>query len=430
MTLGSARDGVEISWQRADNDGKSKTPSLALREIARLMHGAPDLAKLIEESKRVPAHPESWLDTLSDDPGLLSAAEERVLIALRSPSPAIASEILGPRNPELARGLEMLRATESFAPGGRDYDARIGRAALVPERFSVSALECLGRCPLQYFFRHVLRVEELEEQATLFGVEVREMGLDVHRTLEILYDRLREEDVLQDLDRARDRAQELLPDAWRRATRAIDRRLSAHLTFFWRWYGQYWIDALQEFVRDDLERIVRDGWNVTELERSEIRTLAFGNGVEAAVSARFDRVLDSEGATLIGDYKSSGTLKNRTDITRMLKGMTLQVPLYWLLNDERAAVELLGVGPEFPLSMPEKQRRPGFAGFENADQRDGFLETVRVLLSLVSSGSFPLNAGRHCSWCAYNQACRHNHAPTLERESNAPDANNFRGLGA
>jgi hypothetical protein len=113
----------------------------------------------------------------------------------------------------------------------------------------------------------------------------------------------------------------------------------------------------------------------------------------------------------------------------MLKGSTLQVPLYWLLNDERASVELLGVGPDYPLSMPETQRRSEFSGFENANQRDGFLETVRVLLSLVSAGSFPLNAGQHCTWCAYRQACRHNHPPTLERESHAVDGTEFRKLG-
>ena len=31
MALGSARDAVKVSWQRADDEGKSKTASLALR---------------------------------------------------------------------------------------------------------------------------------------------------------------------------------------------------------------------------------------------------------------------------------------------------------------------------------------------------------------------------------------------------------------
>ena len=114
MALGSARDAVTVSWQRADDEGKSKTASLALREIARLVHGRPDLRKVLKESRRVPAHPGAWLDALEKNPGLLSKGEEEILLALRSPSPEIAHAALGARGAGLDRGLRMLAVTESF----------------------------------------------------------------------------------------------------------------------------------------------------------------------------------------------------------------------------------------------------------------------------------------------------------------------------
>ena len=35
LLLGAARERIDISWQRADESGRSRTPSLALREVAR-----------------------------------------------------------------------------------------------------------------------------------------------------------------------------------------------------------------------------------------------------------------------------------------------------------------------------------------------------------------------------------------------------------
>jgi ATP-dependent helicase/nuclease subunit B len=431
MVLGSAREGIEVSWQRADDDGKSRTPSLALREIARVARGTPDLVRVLLEAQRVSAHPHAWLETLGRDPGLLSAGEERVLLALQSAGPEVTSEVLGSRGEGPLRGLAMLHATESFAARDPRYDARIGAGTHVPGHYSVSALERLGRCPLQFFFHDVVRIRELEEEATLFGIEARELGLQVHRALEILYSRLLSEGRVSSGDASADRARalQLVPEVWREATDSLDRRLANQLPFFWRWYGERWIDALGTFVSDDLDRISSGEWRIADLEKTEQRTLDLGKGVRASLSARFDRVLASDSRAVVGDYKSSGKLEERTDITRMLKGETMQVPLYFLLSGESAAVELIGVGPEYdPLTKSESERRARFAGFEDRAQRDGFVETVRTLLSLVSSGSFPMNPERHCSWCPYRQACRHNHPPSREREEHAADSSGFRDV--
>jgi len=430
MALGSARDAVTVSWQRADDEGKSKTASLALREVARLVYGKPDLRKVLEESRRVPAHPGAWLDALEENPGLLTESEEAVLLALRSPSPDIALAALGSRGAGLDRGLRMLSVTESFVPGSMAYDGRIGRDAWSRKRYGTTSLETLGQCPLSYFFGNVLRVPELEEAASLFSIEKHELGSIVHHALELLYRKLIDEGLFERGDPAalRARAREILPEAWREATRSIDRRLARHLPLFWSWHQAKWIATIDAFVAEDLDRIVEEGWSVDRLEQLAVETLDFGEGVKAAISGRFDRVLEGAQGTLVGDFKSSGDLPEKVRVTAMLKGERLQVPLYSMMAGG-AAVELLGVGPDFdPADNGDEDRRVAFAGFDDDEQRRGFVETVRVLLSLIERGSYPLNDGFHCGWCAYVQACRKTHPPTVRREAHSRDADDYRDV--
>jgi ATP-dependent helicase/nuclease subunit B len=68
LILGAARERVDISWQRADESGKAKTPSLALREVARVALGSPDLLPLREHGagavRHLRSHPSQWLQGL------------------------------------------------------------------------------------------------------------------------------------------------------------------------------------------------------------------------------------------------------------------------------------------------------------------------------------------------------------------------------
>jgi hypothetical protein len=113
----------------------------------------------------------------------------------------------------------------------------------------------------------------------------------------------------------------------------------------------------------------------------------------------------------------------------MLKGTSLQVPLYQLLAGDGACVELLGVGPAHdPARVPdEAARRPRFTGFD-ARTRPGFDETLATLLGVLRDGRFAMRPGRHCSWCDFRPACRRLHPPTLAREAADPEVADLRGL--
>ncbi len=144
---------------------------------------------------------------------------------------------------------------------------------------------------------------------------------------------------------------------------------------------------------------------------------------------RFDRVASSANGPVVSDYKTSGDLSARANITTMLKADRLQVPLYWLLAERRGKIELLGAGPSYREAITEPaDRRVDFDGFEDRRQEQGFLETVRTLARLVEAGTFPTHPDRHCTWCDYRTACRQKHPPTREREVVAPDSGDYRDL--
>jgi ATP-dependent helicase/nuclease subunit B len=423
LTLGAATERVSVSWQRADESGRAKTPSLALREVARLANGTPDVETL--DVQHVPSHPTQALEYFLDRPGLLAPAEEVLLASLRSRGlPALAE--LGARFPDLAPGLTMLAATQSFEIVDPAFDGRVGPPA-AHVSLSVSALERLGRCPLQHFFRDVLHVKELDEAARAVAIEPYELGSLVHELLQRIYAALISEGRFHEpLAELRRRAHELA--AAERATILGDygRRLARRLPRLAARLEETWGNAVVSFLDADLAWLVQHGAVPVALEQDRAAPLELGEDRSIFVHGRFDRVSAQDGRSVVSDYKTSGKLKDRCNVTAMLKGSRLQVPVYALLAGSEAAVELLGVGPGFDPEGETGYRFP-FAGF-TAPALRGFHETLLVLAELREQGAFPLRHGEHCGWCAYQQGCRHVHPPTEEREKQAADGMRYAKL--
>ncbi len=432
LLLGSARDGIDVFWQRADASGRARSPSLALREVARIVLGKPDLGDLREKATAIPSHPRGTLEALRKMTGLLAPAEGQLLLALRWGSKPAALPALANRLPDLAPGFRMLAATERFGPQGGAFDARIGPGALAPGKLSVTALERLGRCPLQFFFRHVLRVYELEEPAAAFEIAAWDLGIRVHALLEALYERLHDEGLFAAGRTAAlvPRALELVGDRWERALGDIGARLGERLPVLWDAETSRWLESIATFLREDLDRLAGEGMAPEAFERTLSRRIEFGDGMSAEIEGRLDRICAASTIRAVGDYKTGGDLAQRGDVKEMLRGGALQVPLYRMIAGGDCRVELLGVGPEFdaPEGSEPPERHVRFDGFESGEIEAGFRETVRALLRLAGAGRFPLRAGRHCRYCPYAKACRRNHPPTAEREEHAPDSSDFRDL--
>lgn len=429
LQLGAAAGGVELSWQRSDESGRPRSPSMALREIARIVLGRPAATELAEASARVRSHPRDQLEDLLASTGLLSPADDLLLEALRSAGSDVEDAGLPGGRPDLEAGIRMLRATESLDPDVLHYDGRIGHVlAEPPPVTSVSALQQLGRCPLQFFFRRRLRIVPLEEEAGPFELAVREMGLRVHRILEVVFRGLHEEGAFEGgvpRERMPDRVRALLEAAWEDGMARLRNRLGRRAPLLWSIEQERWRAALQAFLERDLPPLLEAPAVPEGFEVAREATIPLGEGMELPLRGRFDRVFRTPRGLEIGDYKTAGNLRRPVSATEMLRGLQLQVPLYHLMSDGRVA--LLGVGPDFEDEPDRSTSR--FEGFETAAMADGFRETLRVLDRLRRGGVFPLRQDdRRCGWCDFRRACRRNHPPTRHREEVAADAADLRDL--
>jgi ATP-dependent helicase/nuclease subunit B len=426
LLAGGAAERLHVSWQRADESGRAKVASLALRELARVALGRADLELAKAEAEHLPSHPRQWLERLVQGPGLLAPGEAMLLAALTSRAPDAAA-LLAQRFPDLEPGLAMLRATQSFTPMNGDFDARIGPIAAAPA-FSVTGLEVLGRCPLQYFFKQVLRVAEPRNRASAFELEPNEMGSRVHELLQEIWEGLRAEGAFAgEADRLVRRGLELLEERRERVLGEIGTRQARRLPRLWERVGATWFETVRRFLEDDLQRVADEGLSPARLEERVEVVLDLGEGLVVALRGKFDRLLEGPRGWVVGDYKTSRRLAPRVETTQMLKGLALQVPLYALMAGAGTSVELLAVHPD--VDPADGTHRARFTGFSSERVERSFRQTLRVLVRLHRDGSFPFHADdAHCRWCAFEQACPRNHPPTQDREEQLADGASYRQL--
>ena len=225
------------------------------------------------------------------------------------------------------------------------------------------------------------------------------------------------------------RARAAFDDAWAAAWRPLAQRLGRRAPALWASEQRRWRESVLEFIEDDLRRTDQHGWGAPQSERSAEHRVDLGDGVALNLVGRFDRVFPVADPPVVADYKT-GNVKDMTKVTPILKGDRLQVPLYWLMQERAATVEVLGIGPRHdPSGAGAADRIQRFEGM-SAEETAGFLETVRVLTALLRDGVFPLTSvDRRCSYCPYTLACRQKHPPTMEREANAADRDDYADIG-
>lgn len=452
--LGSARRRITVSWQRSDESGRARVPSLALREIARVALGAAELERAEAAARRIATHPAEAGREAVERLRLLPPGQARLSFALETGSPRrlLAALTALPPSPAagdpggLEAGLRLLQTIEDDSAADLGYDAFVGGIRPAPAVWSPSRLEILGACPQHFFFRHALLVKELDEPLEGYETEAADLGLRVHRVLHEVYAGLLEAGCLQggpgDPARAVGRAEDLARAAWERHTRSLAARLRPPYPLLWETTSQAWLDALLAFLGRDIAALARSGARVIGLEKEAHVALSLAQPPRPLpIRGRIDRVCLLEGnEVVVTDYKTSGSLERHVHLADLLKGSRLQMPLYvlmagslladWSAAGARARAEVLGVGPAFaPGSVPEEEARADLDPEDFEKHRRGIEETVAVLLDLAAAGTFPLNAdSRLCPSCPYVRACRRGHAPTLERLEKAAGAADYAAL--
>ncbi len=450
--IGSARDHLVVSWQRADDAGRARVPSLVLREIARVGWGDPAPDLLTGAAHRVPGHPGEAADDAWRLHGMLPPREALTGAALACAGAGRLGAILADlpsldptTGSALRAGLEMVEAIEDGDGRSLRFDACPGPGSRRPEpvsgspgpeaiTWSPSRLETFGQCPQRHFFAHVLKVGELDEAAPEWEIDPADLGGRIHEVLRTVFAGIRDAGDLvgpgTDPDRVVRRARALLPAAWNAATAELEARLGPRYPALWEALRTDWNAALERFLDDDTAALARDGARLIGIEQEARAALDLGDGVALRIHGRLDRAVAVGDRLRVSDYKTSKRIESFTSMTAALKGQALQIPLYILMAEANAGAwgapglaveaEVLGVGPWFTspgTAVPrDLEARVTLEADTFSRNRAGLLETLRVLAVLADSGSYPLNPGpAWCGWCPYRRACRRDHGPTLDR---------------
>lgn len=433
VTLAGATGRLVVSFQRADEDGRRIARSSALREVARAFAGRPDARWVLEATgegtprrARISAHPaERGREiAVSEAFGLIPPGEALAARAAAiAGGPEAAKDLsvrLFPEDSNRLAALDCVAALESFGPALTAFDGRVAEGLAPKARLSPTALERLSRCPLAFFLRHVLGLRELEDEAVPHRVEVRVLGIAVHKALAEVYRELGEAGLLG-APGAAERAVELLAGAWRRRLGQAIGEAGGRLRTLFDVLGDRWLAELEAFVRRDLEELRGLGARSVETEKRFEARVPLGGRAALRVAGRADRVVALEGGWLVDDYKTHGNLEKRASPAQVARGLQIQLPVYRealaaALGEDPARIRAryLGVGPEVSKEEAELGADPRL--------REGALDTLREILRLARGGFYPLfpsddRSSRYCSFCGYRKTCRKSHEPTLHRLS-------------
>ena len=255
----------------------------------------------------------------------------------------------------------------------------------VPQRLSASSLQSLVNCPYQYFARHILRLNELEDLQD--GLEKRDFGELLHAILKRFHERFptlagqTDAALLAELE-------SLSEDAF---AQAVGRNFQDHA---WR---LRWLSRLPAYIAWQRER-EQAGWRWAAGEEGEQRAFELDDGALLSLVGRIDRRDSCGDETALLDYKSRSKdalakqVKNPDDVQlafySLLKGTHIGEAAYVALDGDRLEA----------VPLPDPELRAELL----ADGINASFTALRAGAGLPAHGS-----ASACAWCEMNGLCRH-----------------------
>jgi RecB family exonuclease len=134
------------------------------------------------------------------------------------------------------------------------------------------------------------------------------------------------------------------------------------------------------------------------------------------LEGRVDRIVRApDGALRVGDYKTSRDFAKPVAPKRVMRGTSLQVPLYALVVATERNTPVIGEACGAPAARATPTATANGRSLSSPTSRPG-LPVLRELHDLLARGLFPFWRDREeCRFCAYTIACRREHGPSRER---------------
>jgi ATP-dependent helicase/nuclease subunit B len=216
--------------------------------------------------------------------------------------------------------------------------------AQVPTRLSVSAYNSLVACPYQFFARHVLRLNELDEVSV--ALEKRDYGEYVHAILHQFHS---EYSVLSaanlDTDSLREAHINSLQTALQTISEAAFKR-ATEADFISQAWLLRWQARIPAYIQWQIEREAQ-GWRAQAGELKAVRQIALPNDHELALHGRLDRVDRGTDGSAVLDYKTQSSLSLKKKLEPA--GEDVQLACYALLMDEPPIQALFVALDETPV---------------------------------------------------------------------------------
>ncbi|HZD41813.1 MAG TPA: PD-(D/E)XK nuclease family protein, partial [Terriglobales bacterium] len=443
LLVSAARERLYCSFQRTDESGRALTPSWYLSELKRVL-GDGNGTELSEA-----AIPRSLTDKASVHPflrtDLLVPQELAVRLALEGRDATSLLERFGLPAGLYRQGRKVVeKLDQSFRRLGR-FDGIIGPAGKFWDEFSrrglsPTALENYGRCPFQFFARHVLGLERLERPEEMMGPKPADLGELGHRILKVLYQQL-----IEQSDFAANRS----AVAWEAALNAAAHQVYAEYEAMnpvgypiaWESLQENLTGILLRVVRQDLKELFSSGWKPAALEIEVETRLEMDwpwplGGL--MIRGRMDRVDGNreQNRLRVIDYKfkfgGSATALDRNLFRAALRAERLQPCFYsllgkrlaarhdWFLSDPETEADFYYIAPKWtkgPLV------RATFAADALCGKRGQAIKaSIAFMANGVRDGRFFIHPGSHCRTCEASEICRKNHPPSRWRTDNDPVA--------
>ncbi|MBZ0105263.1 MAG: PD-(D/E)XK nuclease family protein [Sulfuricella denitrificans] len=258
--------------------------------------------------------------------------------------------------------------------------------ALVPETISASGYNSLMACPYQFFARHALHLNELDEVAQ--ALEKRDYGEYVHDILHRFHGRY---PVVS--EGAPERMEQALNEISREVfSQAIEADFVSH-AWLLRWQA-----AIPAYLAWQLQR-EREGWRWQAGEVACARTFGFAGGGQITLRGRLDRVDRKGPEQAVLDYKT----QNSTSLKKKLKpaGEDVQLACYALLLEtlpQQAA--FVAVDEEVVRQIESPEPLDELAEASRERLQDMFL-AIREGAPLPAQG-----VSAACQYCEMRGLCR------------------------
>jgi ATP-dependent helicase/nuclease subunit B len=440
LLAGAARERLYCFFQRADESGRALAPSWYLTELKRALGDGIDAQVSESTIPRSPADKATIHPFMRQD--LLLPEELAVRLALEGKDAASLLEAFGlPATlyRQGRRAVERLDLSSSrldpfdgvIKPLGEFWDS-FSRRGLTP-----TALETYGRCPFQFFARHVLGLERLQRPEESMGPKPADFGELGHAILKIFYQQLIDQGF--SANGWWGDPEPKLAAAAERACADYEAANAVGYPRAWESVQDNLKQVLRQVIAQDLQELSSSGWMPTALE-VDVRAQLDRDWPEPlgglTIRGRMDRVdCDPEQNRLrVIDYKfklgGSATALDRDLPRAALRGERLQ-PFFYSLLGKRLATrkELRLLNPDieadFYYIAPKWTEGPlarANFGVEGLSGKLGeaIKSTVPFIVNGIRQGRFFIRPGNHCRHCDVSEICRKNHPPSLWRAENDP----------